>query len=233
VGNVVTKYPVKKVELKEAGISTLGARKIWYDETIRRLNDEGRGVFMGEFYAEDKLLIVLDSGDYKLISPELSTHFDENMVLLEKWIPEKPMSAVYFDGDKGQWFVKRFLIEDSKGTVKFITEHEKSRLGIATTLHFPTAYIRYDKRSKLTRNKMDEGVGLRDFISVKGLKALGNRLTNLPVLSVELLEADADLEARENEKIAAKNQRRSAEPAQLNLLDAAEDEHNEESGELF
>ncbi|MFN8864751.1 MAG: DNA gyrase/topoisomerase IV subunit A [Flavobacteriales bacterium] len=232
-GNVVTKYPVKKVELKEAGISTLGARKIWYDETIRRLNDEGRGVFMGEFYAEDKLLIVLDSGDYKLISPELSTHFDENMVLLEKWIPEKPMSAVYFDGEKGQWFVKRFLIEDSKGTVKFITEHDKSRLGIATTLHFPTAYIRYDKRSKLTRNKMDEGVGLRDFITVKGLKALGNRLTNLPVLSVELLDADADLEARENEKIAAKNQRRSAESAQLNLLDGAEDEENKDSGELF
>lgn len=232
VGNVVTKYPVKKVELKEAGISTLGARKIWYDETIRRLNDEGRGVFMGEFYAEDKLLIVLDSGDYKLISPELSTHFDENMVLLEKWIPEKPMSAVYFDGEKGQWFVKRFLIEDSKGTVKFITEHDKSRLGIATTLHFPTAYIRYDKRSKLARNKMDEGIGLREFITVKGLKALGNRLTNLPVLSVELLEADADLEARENEKIASKHQRRSAEPAQLNLLDAAEEESQDPS-ELF
>jgi topoisomerase IV subunit A len=233
-GNVVTKYPVKRVELKEAGISTLGARKIWFDETIQRLNDEGRGRFIGEFLAEDKLLVILDSGDYKLIAPELSTHFDENMILLEKWIPEKPMSAVYFDGEKGQWFVKRFLVEDSRGTVKFITEHEKSRLGIATTLHFPTAYIRYDKRSKLTRNKMDEGVSLREFIAVKGLKALGNRLTNLPVLSVELLDADTESEAREDEKIAEKNKSRSGQGiAQLSLIETEEDDHEGEPQGLF
>ncbi|MFN9800376.1 MAG: DNA gyrase/topoisomerase IV subunit A, partial [Bacteroidota bacterium] len=234
VGNVVTKYPVKKVELKEAGISTLGARKIWFDETIQRLNDEGRGRFLGEFFAGEKLLVVLDSGDYKLLSPELATHFDENMVLLEKWYPEKPMSAVYFDGEKMQWYVKRFLIEDSRGTVKFITEHDKSRLGFATTLHYPTAYIRYDKRSKLTRNKMDEGINLREFISVKGLKALGNRLTNLPVLGVELLEANADLEAQEDEKISAARQtRQGSGAAQLSLMDSSDEEAGASPEGLF
>jgi len=234
VGNVVTKYPVKKVELKEAGISTLGARKIWFDETIQRLNDEGRGRFLGEFFAGEKLLVVLDSGDYKLLSPELATHFDENMVLLEKWYPEKPMSAVYFDGEKLQWYVKRFLIEDSRGTVKFITEHDKSRLGFATTLHYPTAYIRYDKRSKLTRNKMDEGINLREFISVKGLKALGNRLTNLPVLGVELLEANADLEAQEDEKISAARQtRQGSGAAQLSLMDSSDEEAGASPEGLF
>lgn len=234
VGNVVTKYPVKKVELKEAGISTLGARKIWFDETIQRLNDEGRGRFLGEFFAGEKLLVVLDSGDYKLLSPELATHFDENMVLLEKWYPEKPMSVVYFDGEKLQWYVKRFLIEDSRGTVKFITEHDKSRLGFATTLHYPTAYIRYDKRSKLTRNKMDEGINLREFISVKGLKALGNRLTNLPVLGVELLEANADLEAQEDEKISAARQtRQGSGAAQLSLMDSSDEEAGASPEGLF
>jgi len=232
VGNVVTKYPVKKVELKEAGISTLGARKIWLDETIQRLNDEGRGRFIGEFYAEDKLLVVLSSGDYKLIPPELSTHFDENMVSLEKWIPEKPMSCVYFDGEKAQWFVKRFLVEDSRGTIKFITEHEKSRLGIVTTLHYPSLYIRYDKRSKAAKNKMDESLNIREFITVKGLKALGNKLTQFPVLSVELLEADSDLELKEDEKITEKNRKRvDASAVQLSLMDL--EEKDDDSGELF
>jgi topoisomerase IV subunit A len=190
IGNVVTKYPVKKVELKQAGISTLGARKIWLDESVMRLNEEGHGRFMGEFQAEDKLLVLLQSGVYKLITPELSTHFDDNMSHLEKWIPEKPVTSVYFDGDKEQWFVKRFLIEASKGPVTFISEHPKSKLGIATTLHHPVVYVRFDKRSKMARNKMDESVNLRDFIAVKGLKALGNRLTAFPVLNIELIEAD-------------------------------------------
>jgi len=228
VGNLVTKYPVKRVELREAGISTLGARQIWYDESIQRLNDESRGRFLGDFYAEDKLLVVLDSGDYKLIAPELSTHFDENMILLEKWIPAKPMSAVYFDGEKGQWFVKRFVLENSKGTIKFITEHPKSKLGIATTLHFPSIYVRYDKRSKLTRNKMDEAVNLKEFIAVKGLKALGNRLTALPVLSVELLDSDQSLETAEDEKLFPERAKSRENAAQLSLLDDALDEDHEE-----
>ncbi|MCC6600102.1 MAG: DNA gyrase/topoisomerase IV subunit A, partial [Crocinitomicaceae bacterium] len=203
IGNVVTKYPVKKVEMKQIGISTLGARKIWFDEPVQRLNDEGRGRFLGDFLAEDKLLIILDSGDYKLVTPELSTHFDDNMVLLEKWYAEKPVTAVYFDGEKEQWFVKRFFIEPSKGTIKFITEHPKTKLGIATVLHYPHLYIRFNKKFKQTQNKLDETVNLREFITVKGLKALGNRLTSLPVLSVELLEPDISLESREEEKLFA------------------------------
>lgn len=190
IGNVVTKYPVKKVELKQAGISTLGARKIWLDESVMRLNEEGHGRFLGEFHAEDKLLVLLSSGVYKLITPELSTHFDDNMTHVEKWIPEKPVTTVYFDGEKEQWFVKRFLVEASKGPVTFISEHPKSKLGIATTLHHPVVFVRFDKRSKMARNKMDESVNLREFIAVKGLKALGNRLTAFPVLNIDLIEAD-------------------------------------------
>jgi topoisomerase IV subunit A len=200
IGNVVTKHQVKKVELKQAGISTLGARKIWLDDSVMRLNEEGHGRFMGDFLAEDKLLVVLSSGVYKLIAPELSAHFDDNLLLVEKWIPEKPLTAVYLDGEKEQWFVKRFLIEASKGPVTFIGEHPKSKLGMATLLHHPVIYVKYDKRSKLARNKMDESMNLRDFIAVKGLKAIGNRLTAYPILNIELLDADPEREV-ESEKL--------------------------------
>lgn len=196
IGNVCSKYPVKKVELKQAGISTLGARKIWIDESVMRLNEEGHGRFLGDFEAEDKILVVLQSGVYKLLTPELSTHFDDNQLIIEKFIPEKPLTTVYFDGEKEQWFVKRFLIEPSKGPVTFITEHPKSKLGVATLLHHPTLYVRYNKKFKQAQNKMDESVNLRDFIAVKGLKALGNKLTSLPVLNLDLLEADEQMESQ-------------------------------------
>lgn len=196
IGNVCSKYPVKKVELKQAGISTLGARKIWLDESVMRLNEDGHGRFLGDFEAEDKILVILSSGVYKLIPPDISTHFDENQIAIEKFVPEKPITAVYFDGEKEQWFVKRFLVEVSKGPVTFISEHPKSKLGIATLLHHPTLYVRFNKKFKQAQHKTDESVNLRDFIAVKGLKAIGNRLTALPVLSVELLEADP---VRENE----------------------------------
>ncbi len=214
VGNVVSKFPVKRVELRQAGISTLGARKIWLDESVMRLNEEGHGRFLGDFNAEDKILVVVKSGIYKLIAPDLSAHFDEGTLIVERWIKEKPLSAVYFDGDKQTWFVKRFLVEDSRGPVTFIGEHAGSKLGIATLLHHPVVYVRFDKRNKIAKNKMDESIGLRDFIAVKGLKAIGNKLTNYPVLNIELLEADQQMEDQsENllqDLIAAKQPRQGA-----------------------
>ncbi|MFN0030928.1 MAG: DNA gyrase/topoisomerase IV subunit A, partial [Flavobacteriales bacterium] len=201
IGNVVTKYQVKKVELKEAGMSTLGALQVWYDEHVHRLNSEGRGRFVGDFYPGDKILLLLNTGEYKLVAPELALHFDEGMTHFEKWIPEKAITAVYLDGEKMTWFVKRFLAEDSSRAVKFITEHSASKLSFATTLHHPMAYIRYDKRNKATKNKMDEGVSLREFISVKGMKALGNKLTSLPVLNIDLIEPNEALEAETEAKL--------------------------------
>ncbi len=198
VGNIVTKYAVKKVELKEKGVSTLGARTLWYDASIKRLNDEGRGQSLGDFLANDKLLILMSSGDYQLVTPELSMHFEETTTHIEKWIPNKPISAVYFDGDKEQWMVKRFLAEPNKGWVRFITEHPKSKLALATTLNYPKIFVRFNKKFKQAQNKMDEMVDLREFISVKGYKAIGNRLTQLPVLNIDLLEADEELENKTN-----------------------------------
>ena len=221
-GNMVTKYPVKKVELKSAGVSTLGARKIWIDESVKRLNDEERGKFLGEFSAEDKLLVIQSSGDYQVLSPDLSLHFPDNMISVEKWIPEKPLNVVYFDGEKEVWMVKRFLIEPMKGLVRFITENPKSKLGVATTLNFPNVYVRFNKKFKQAANKMDETISIPDFITVKGLKAIGNRLSNYPVLNVDLLEADMERENTANEEILSQRPQPVAsdpnEPSQSTLF---------------
>lgn len=203
-GNQVTKYPVRKIELKEEGISTLGARKIWFDDTVQRLNADGRGSFLGAFNAEDKILVILSSGEYKLTGFDLTTHFDENMIHLEKWDPEKPVSAVYYDGEKEDFYVKRFLPEMTTKAVSFISDHTDSRLEVASTLFHPHVRIRFNKRFRHTRDKDDQIIDLTGFIAVKGLKALGNKLSTLPVTEVSLEEPVKELEQKaEAEHLAA------------------------------
>ena len=194
-GNVLSKHPVKRIELKERGVSTLGARKIWFDETVKRLNIEERGRYLGAFAPEDKILVLLSSGEYKLTGFDLSTHFDEKMIHLEKWIPEKPVSCVYYDGSKETWYVKRFLVESSTKVVGFIGDHEESRMALASTLHFPQARIKWNRKFKATRDRPDEVIDLWDFISVKGMKAQGNRLSTLPITDVVLDPPNTDKEA--------------------------------------
>ena len=185
-GNLVSKFPVRKVELKEAGVSTLGARKVWYDETVRRLNADGRGRFLGDFKAEDKILVLLETGNYVFSGFDLSTHFDEKMIHLEKFDPDRAVYVVYYEGEKDEWFVKRFLPEFSKNPTGFIGDHAQSKLWVASTLHHPHVRIRYNRRFKHTRDREDDVVDLRGFISVKGVKALGNKLSALPITEVAL-----------------------------------------------
>ncbi|HEY0046951.1 MAG TPA: DNA gyrase/topoisomerase IV subunit A, partial [Flavobacterium sp.] len=103
-GNIVTKYPIKKIELKEKGISTLKPRRIWFDDTVQKLNVDGRGELLGEFRPNDRLLVVNQSGKIKTIIPEITTHFDPDMIILEKWVPNKPISAIYYDGEKERYY---------------------------------------------------------------------------------------------------------------------------------
>jgi topoisomerase-4 subunit A len=187
-GNIVSKFPINRIDLKVSGVSTLGARKVWYDETVRRLNGEGRGVFLGEFNADDKVMALQSVGVYSLTSFDFSTHFDDKMMTVEKWDAERPVSAIYFDGEKDDWFVKRFLPELSPKPVSFITEHDSSRLAFATSLYHPQARVKYNRRFKHTRDREDEIVEMTGFITIKGVKALGNKLSSLPITEV-LLEA--------------------------------------------
>jgi topoisomerase-4 subunit A len=186
-GNLVTKYSVKRIELKEKGISTLKPRKIWFDDAVQRLNVDGRGELIGEFRGEDRLLIIRQSGVVKTIIPELSTHFDDDMIVLEKWIPKKPISAIYFDGEKERYFVKRFLIENEGKEETFISEHPKSHLEIVSTDWKPIAEIEFTKERGKDR-KDNQVIELESFIAIKGISALGNQLTRDKVNTISLLD---------------------------------------------
>jgi topoisomerase-4 subunit A len=186
-GNRVTKEIVQKIVQKEVGGSTLAARKIWFDNVVGRLNDEGRGKFLGSFRGNDKILTLYKTGEYKLSAFDLSLHFDEDMIHVEKWHPDRPISAVYYDGEKELHYVKRFLCEittDKK--VSFITESEGSYLDVVTTAYKPKAKIVYNKLLKETKNLPDNEIDLEEFIDVKGMKAQGNQLTKLKVKEIVL-----------------------------------------------
>lgn len=186
-GNLVTKHAIKKIELKEKGVSTLKPRRIWFDDTVRRLNVDGRGDLVGEFRGEDRILVITQSGLIKTIVPEVTTRFDDDMIVMEKWLPKKPISAIYFDGDKERYYVKRFLVENESREELFISEHENSQLEIVSTDWKPMAEVEFTKeRGKERKDNME--VNLEEFISVKGIAALGNQLTKDKVKQIDLLE---------------------------------------------
>ena len=185
-GNLVSKYPIKKIEIKEKGISTLKPRKIWFDDTVQKLNVDARGELLGEFRPNDKILVISQSGKSKVIIPELATHFDEDMVVLEKWHPKKPVSAIYYDGEKERYYIKRFLIENENKEETFITEHPKSQLEIVSTDYRPMAELVFAKVKGV--QKENQLVDIENFIAVKGFKALGNQLTTDKLKQVNLLE---------------------------------------------
>src|SRR5690606_30054537 len=187
-GNKVTKHPVKRIELKEKGLSTLKPRKIWFDDAVQRLNVDGRGELVGEFRGEDRILVINQSGTVKTIIPELTAHFDDDMIVLEKWIPKKPISAIYYDGEKERYFVKRFLIENENKEETFISEHPNSQLELVSTDWKPMAEVEFTKERNKDR-KDNLVVNLEEFIAVKGIKALGNQLTTDKVNQINLLDS--------------------------------------------
>ncbi len=187
-GNQVTKHSIKRVELKEKGVSTLKPRKIWFDDTVQRLNVDDRGELIGEFRGEDRLLIITQSGLVKTIIPELTTHFESDMIVLEKWVPKKPISVIYFDGEKERYYVKRFLIEQEGREESFISEHPNSQIEIVSTDWRPIADVEFTKERGKDRKPNTE-VNLEEFISVKGINALGNQLTKDKINQVSLLDS--------------------------------------------
>ncbi len=204
-GNTVTKYAIKKIELKEKGVSTLKPRKIWFDEVVQRLNVDDRGELLGEFRGEDRLLIITQSGEVKTILPEITARFDEDMIVLEKWNPKKPISAIYFNGEKELYYVKRFLIENEGKQETFISDHPKSHLEIVSTDWRPMVEIEFTKERGKDR-KDNETVNLEEFIAVKGITALGNQLTKEKVNQISILdplpyEAPEDIHAEDVEVI--------------------------------
>ena len=185
-GNIVSKYSINKIEFKEQGLSTLKPRKIWFDETVQRLNVDSRGELLGEFKSDDKLLIILQNGVLKTVKPDVNIHFPEHMVSLEKWIPEKPISAIYFNGAKDRYFIKRFTAGSQNTDQKFIPDGSKVQLEMISTEWKPVIEITFSKYGKNIRD--NEIKHIEEIISVKGIKAIGNQLSSYKIKNIDQLE---------------------------------------------
>ncbi len=183
-GNILTKHLISKISQREALGSTLSARKLWFNEVTQRLSDDGRGELLGSFGGDDKVLVVYKSGYYKLYEPQTTVHFDEDLLLVQKFNPKKVASVIYFDGDKKQYQIKRFELEVNDKKNYFITEHEESVLTFFTFGDAPIVEVVYDKKGALTD---PEQIEMSEVIAVKGMKALGNKFATDKIHEITLV----------------------------------------------
>lgn len=195
-GNLVTKYSVKKVDLKEEGISTLAPRRIWFDDTVRRLNADGRGTLLGSFKGDDKILTINSNGEAKLVSFDLGNRFDDEYLILEKWRPQQPVTCIYYDGEKDMYFIKRFLLENNTNPQNFMpSEHGKSFVENVIVANGSTAEIVFAKEKGKERDP--ETVNIDEFIMVKGIKAIGNQFTKFKVKTINVVIPEIEEEEPE------------------------------------
>ena len=192
-GNLVSKNYIKKIELKESGISTLAPRKIWFDESVQRLNVEGRGKYLGAFKGADKIVTLSSNGIAKLHTFDLLNHFDDEFLVLEKWNPEKPVCCIYYDGDKSIYYIKRFLLDDTLNPqVFFISENPRSFIELVGTGWKLIAEINFGK------DKSPETINLEDFIAIKGIKAQGNQISKEKIKKITITEEPSEEENEAN-----------------------------------
>jgi len=190
MGNIVTKYPVKKIQLKSKGISTLAGRKIWYDEILKRLNVDARGKYLGEFDGDDRVLSVLSTGIYELTSFDLNNHFFDTMILIEKFDPEKIFTVVHFEGKSKNYLVKRFAFENTPPgkETSVISDENGSKLVFISGASQPVAKL--DQLKGKTQLPETIEVNLAELIDVKGMKAMGNRVSQHTIQAIELVEVE-------------------------------------------
>jgi topoisomerase-4 subunit A len=192
-GNILTKYPIKKITVKSAGVSTLGGVKISYDEATGRLNTELKGKYIGNFKNDDFIIAFYKDGTYELTNYELTNRYDvSNLLLIEKFNPDRTVSAIYYDGDSKNYFVKRFNLETITVGKKFgfISESSGSRLEVVSTNPSPEVEVNFAKSKNITQTQ--EVVSLDEFIEVRGWKAVGNKLSAHKINSLKLITKEDD-----------------------------------------
>jgi topoisomerase-4 subunit A len=218
MGNIVTKNAVHKITLKEKGLSTLGGRKIWFDDSVYRLNVDGRGLFLGEFSGDDKILVITKNGFFRMTGFDLSSHFEDNILIIEKYRPGKVYSVIYWDSEQEFYYVKRFIAEESEKPQCFINEHPDSRLISITEVEYPRFEIFFGGKHKERGNEIIE---VAEFIGVKSFKAKGKRLTNYMVENIQEIEPVVKKETAPAESEAADDEPphtfKQDDPAQMKL----------------
>lgn len=212
-GNILSKQPIKKIELKDEGISTLGAQEVWFDSTVLRLNTEGRGDSLGFFSGDDRILEINSKGMMRLLSYDVTTHFDDDAIVIEKLKPEIPISAIYLDASKQRYYVKRFIPEimDKSKRVSIIPEEEGNQLEWVSTDFKPRVELEFVKAPGKDR-KPNVIINLEEFIDVKGIKAIGNQLTRDKVKSINPLEPESMPETQDVSKELLETNQDVSEP---------------------
>jgi topoisomerase IV subunit A len=185
LGNIVTRYPVHKIELKEKGSSTLGGKKIWWDAAVQRLNYDIKGTYLGEFSENDRILVLTRSGIIRLSGYEISAHFEEDLIILCKYKPDLLFTIVYYDGEQRQHYIKRFQAEAMEKQSRYFDDHPKSRLILLSENDYPRLEIKFGGKHKKRSPVIIEAA---EFIAIKGFKAKGKRLSNYEVATVTELE---------------------------------------------
>lgn len=194
-GNLVTKNDVSRFSLKERGASTLGGRKVWFDHDVMRLNYEGRGEYLGEFHGSDRILVVTHEGEFYTTGFELTNHYEDKVLLLEKFDDKKVWTAILNDAEQGYPYIKRFTFEDSARRQRYVGEDKRSTLIAISDHPAPTFEVAF------TDGRVPMAVDATEFIGVKSFKARGKRLTTYPVAEVTETSqpvasaAEADAEA--------------------------------------
>ena len=181
-GNILSKKPIKKIVVKEDGVSTLGAIDIWYDETVKRLNTEERGKHIGAFKSNDRILTIMKSGDYQLYNYDVSNHFSDDMIHIEKYDPRKVMSAVYTESQSKLPYVKRFKIDETDRKVCFVGDNQGKLLEYSLD-YLPQLKVKY--RNIKDKKNLSQIINLDEFIGIKSVKAKGKKLTSDKVKSFE------------------------------------------------
>ena len=215
-GNRLTKYPVRKIELKTKGVSTLSGTDIWYDETVGRLNRDERGRYLGEFNGEDQIIVIYKDGNYELTSFELANRFDPKLIQdIGKHTPETMVSAIHVDGSSKTYYVKRFQVETTSPDKKFlfINEEPGSKLVVGTIQQNPV--IELTTKKAKSKERLKEELSLVSLIDVKGWKATGNKLSSDNVVGVKLISKNDVIEKNIEKKEAGseeKKEQKTADP---------------------
>ena len=185
-GVILTKQSIHRIGLKSQGHSTLGGRKVWFDPDVKRINYEEHGRFLGEFFDEDRILVILDNNDFYITNFDANNHYPDNIVRIEKWQPDKVWTAVLFDADnQGYPYIKRFTMDAMAKPQNFVGENANSRLVILTDVPFPRIKVTYGGQDAA---RSPEEIDAEQFIGQKGFKAKGKRISTWQIGTIEELE---------------------------------------------
>lgn len=197
MGNILTKLEIHKITLKQKGGSTLGGRQVWFDWDVLRLNYDGRGDELGEFHSEDKILVILRNGDFYITNFDISNHYEDNILLIEKYDPQKIWTCALFDADQGYRYLKRFQLEATAKKQNFIGENPNSRLYLLTDEMYPRIEVVFGGNDSFRESLL---IDADEFIGVKGFKAKGKRISTFEIKTMNELEPtrfpEKDLQAQ-------------------------------------